>query len=36
MVDVLLQGLQDRGYRATSVGRLLSGRGVVRSAASLL
>ena len=36
MVDVLLQGLQDRGYGATSVGRLLSGRGVVRSAASLL
>jgi peptidoglycan/xylan/chitin deacetylase (PgdA/CDA1 family) len=36
MVDVLLERLVDRGYRATSVGDLLAGRDAIRSAASLL
>ena len=36
MVNVLLEGLADRGYRATSIGGLVGGRKVVRSAASLI
>jgi peptidoglycan/xylan/chitin deacetylase (PgdA/CDA1 family) len=36
MVEVLLDGLDDRGYRATSIGDLVSGREVVRSAASIV
>jgi peptidoglycan/xylan/chitin deacetylase (PgdA/CDA1 family) len=36
MVDVLLEGLADRGYRATSIGDLVGGRKAVRSAASFV
>jgi peptidoglycan/xylan/chitin deacetylase (PgdA/CDA1 family) len=36
MVDVLLGGLADRGYRATSVGDLVDGHRAVRSVASII
>jgi peptidoglycan/xylan/chitin deacetylase (PgdA/CDA1 family) len=36
MVEVLLEQLADRGYRSTSLGGLLDGRRVIRSAASFI